>query len=366
MTDTAKKLAVVSPPGEFIQEELDARGWIHADLVEVLGVDKRTVSELISGKRSISPEIAVLIGEAFGTSPNVWLSLDAEYQLHKASISRKMEVNRKAKLYGKYPIREMAKRGWIQKPDDTDGLAAELSRFFAHRDRPCAARKTEDDSKLPLQLAWLHRTYNIADEMRVDTYSDIKLAGAVNELHSHLISRDGINLIPEILRGSGIRFIVNQWLPRSKIDGVCFWLDSKSPVVAVSLRFDRIDNFWFTLMHELCHVRYGHAKDAALLDIGMEEKYESISDEERQADEGAQEFLIPQQELSRFVARVSPAFTPAQIRGFARRMRVHPGIVVGQLHHRGVLDHKYHRKMLVPVRKALTSTATYDGWGMIA
>lgn len=365
--ENKSKLVEIFPPGEFIQEELDARGWLKSDFAEILGVDKKTVGEIVSGKRSITPEMAKLIGAAFGTGPNVWLNLDNEYQLQKTprNDSRNAQVSRKAKLFGDYPVREMLKRGWLSKEPDT--LESELARFFARGDNlPYAARKKEDDSKLPLQLAWLHRTYNIAKTMQVGAFSDIKFARAMNKLKEILIARDCIDEIPEILKDSGVRFIINQSLPSSKIDGVCFWLDERSPVVALSLRWNRIDNFWFTLMHELHHVRFGHAKETALLDVGIDERNDNISAEERQADEGATEFLVSQEELNRFIARVRPAFTPIQIKGFSTRIGVHPGIVLGQLHHRGVIDYKYHRKMLVSVRELITRTAMFDGWGMIA
>ena len=87
MENTTLKLAEVFPPGEYIQEELEARGWLQSDLVSILGVDKKTVSDIIGGKRSITPEMAVLIGEAFGTGPEVWLNLDNAYRLHHDQCS---------------------------------------------------------------------------------------------------------------------------------------------------------------------------------------------------------------------------------------------------------------------------------------
>jgi HTH-type transcriptional regulator/antitoxin HigA len=58
-------------------------------------------------------------------------------------------------------------------------------------------------------------------------------------------------------------------LPGSKIDGVCFWLNEVSPVVAVSSRFDRIDNFWFVLRNELEHVDRRHGLSAVMLDTEL-------------------------------------------------------------------------------------------------
>lgn len=368
MENAERRLVEVFPPGEFIQEELDARGWLQTDFVEILGVNKKTVSEIISGKRSITPDMALLIGEALGTGPTVWLNLDSEYRLHKASREkhRNKSVPRKAELYAKYPVRVMAKRNWLKQTKDIDLLDQELSNFFSGPKFSYAARKQEDESKLPLQLAWLYRTRNIAEQMHVGSFTELKLARAMKELKDYRISRDCIDAIPELLREAGIRFVVNEFLPSSKIDGVCFWLDNKSPVVALSLRRDRIDNFWFTLMHELHHVKYGHAKEVALLDVGLDERDdETISEEERLADQGAVEFLVPETELDKFISRVRPAFTPLQIRGFSKRIGVHPGIVVGQLQHRKLVEFSHHRKMLEPIRELVASSTMCDGWGAV-
>ena len=65
--------------------------------------------------------------------------------------------------------------------------------------------------------------------------------------------------LPALFAEFGIRFVVVEALPGAKIDGAAFWLNETSPVIAVSVRFDRVDNFWFTVMHEFTHVRYGDA-----------------------------------------------------------------------------------------------------------
>lgn len=87
MKNSTLKLVEIFPPGEYIQEELEARGWLQSDLVSILGVDKKTVSDIIGGKRSITPVMAVLIGEAFGTGPEVWINLDNAYRPHHTQCS---------------------------------------------------------------------------------------------------------------------------------------------------------------------------------------------------------------------------------------------------------------------------------------
>ena len=73
--------AQVFPPGEFIQEELEARAWTQTDLAEIVGCHQRVITELINGKRAISPETAKGLGEAFGTGAQFWMNIGSAYQL---------------------------------------------------------------------------------------------------------------------------------------------------------------------------------------------------------------------------------------------------------------------------------------------
>ena len=160
-------------------------------------------------------------------------------------------------------------------------------------------------------------------------------------------------------------------LPQTRIDGVCFWLDDNSPVIALSLRYDRIDSLWFSLMHELGHVknRDGIERNGKLdTDLVGDEaiRTEEKPGFEQRADEFAANFLVPSKELDSFIASTKPLYAATRIVGFAHRLKVHPGIVVGQLHRRGEFSYSNHRKMLDKVRKIITSSALTDGWGSIA
>ncbi len=83
MTD--KTPAEVFPPGDFIREELEARGWTQDDLAQILGRPQRLVSEVVTGKRSITTETAKGLGDAFGTGAQFWMNLDSSYRLHQAN-----------------------------------------------------------------------------------------------------------------------------------------------------------------------------------------------------------------------------------------------------------------------------------------
>jgi HTH-type transcriptional regulator/antitoxin HigA len=87
MSDNAFTPAEVFPPGEFIREELEARNWSPSSLAERLGWAPRLVSELMSGERALTPELADGLARAFGTSAKLWLSLESTYRRSKATGS---------------------------------------------------------------------------------------------------------------------------------------------------------------------------------------------------------------------------------------------------------------------------------------
>lgn len=76
--------AEVFPPGDFIRDELEARGWSQGDLARILGRPVQTVNMIINGKKSITAETAKALGLAFGTGPELWMNLETAYRLHTA------------------------------------------------------------------------------------------------------------------------------------------------------------------------------------------------------------------------------------------------------------------------------------------
>ena len=361
-------------PGEFIREELDARGWTQDDLAEILGRPTRLVNELITAKRGITPETARGLGEAFGTGAQFWMNLESVYRL-SSNVSEHEPVARRAALYAKAPIRAMVRRNWIETSSNTDVMERRICDFFGLEnidDEPklvhVSRKSTSYAESIPIQWAWLYRAVHLAKAVDAKKFTMARLDETLERLKVLLPNPQDIRMIPKILSESGIKFLVIEPLPQSKIDGVTFWLD-KTPVIALSLRYDRIDWFWHTLAHELVgHVKNGDGKNAdAILDIDLSGQQNDINrpQYEIDADRGAVSFLVPQEELDNFIARVSPLYSKARIIGFAGNIHVHPGIVVGQLQHpsRGELNYSQHRDMLVKVRDIITSTALTDGWG---
>lgn len=367
--------AEVFPPGEFLRDELEARDWTQTEFADILGRPVRLVNEIIAGKRGITPQTAKEIAAALGTSPEFWLNLEAAYQLSRTTDVPD-RIAKAAQIRAQFPVREMIKRGWIEDSENVRVLEAQVKRFYRINDlneRPRlahAAKKSAEISNYgdlsPAQEAWLYRVNQIAAAMQVPRYSEEALRNALPRLHALMSEPEEVRHVPAMLEECGVRFVVVEPFPGSKIDGVCFWLDASpwSPVIGLTLRLDRIDNFWFVLRHEIEHVL---RKDASLdndLDPSADPTATGLPEQERFANEAAADFCVPTQRMEGFIARTHPLYSEQRVIGFARTVGVHPGIIVGQIQKRtGRWD--LLRKHLAKIRDIIVQSAMTDGYGRV-
>lgn len=360
----------IDHPGVFIKLELEARCWSQRDLAFILGQTEQQLNPLLSGKRAITPDMARLLGDAFDIAPQFFLNLQGQYDLQNAK-EPDPAVKTRAELQALYPVRDMIRRGWIQ-DGEASLLQLQMTRFFevANDDSPrhvaFAAKRTHYGETPPHQLAWVFRVRQLAKQMTVEKFCADKLREALRQLRSLMIDPEAVHTVPAVLTKCGVRFVVVEVLPNAKIDGVCTWLDDSSPVIGMSTLYDRLDNFWFVLRHEIEHVLQGHGKTSIgmidhLCGAGTSEG-ESDSEEERIANAAAADFCVPVQKMESFYSRKHPYFSERDVIGFATVVGVHPGIVVGQLQKR-MKRYDYLRKYQVPIRRHLISDAIADGWG---
>jgi HTH-type transcriptional regulator / antitoxin HigA len=366
----ARVPAEVFPPGEFLREELDARAWSQQELADILDRPPRLISELMAAKRAITPETAKGLADAFGTSPDYWMNLESQYQLSKVAVPND-NVARKARLYEKFPVREMLRRGWVRTSENVEVLEQRFCAFFSISDmnaRPelCHnAKKTEATATAsPLQQAWLFRVKTMASQQVVSAYSKTKLKSALGKLKGLTLSPEEVRHVPQIMAEAGVRLVFVEPMAGSKMDGACFWLDAEKPVIGMTLRFDRIDNFWFVLRHEIEHVLQedGKVDNLTIIDSDIGVGDGELTNCERRANDAGADFCVPSTELENFIARVQPYFSEDKVLRFAQRINVHPGLVVGQLQRR-LERHDFLRKHQVKVRAFVLLSADVDGWG---
>jgi HTH-type transcriptional regulator / antitoxin HigA len=355
-------------PGQLVREAMEAKGWGERDLAFALGTAPGPINQILHDRRNISLGMAKALSAALGRSAEEFARAQAEYDLQRTKAADPLILAR-ARILSRYPLRDMVKRGWIDPEHRSGTLEEQVCQFLGvrsldevpHLDH--SAKKTDYSDIPPAQLAWFSRVRQIALEMHPAAYSDTKLREAVEAFKEMRVAPEAVRHVPRLLNEAGVRYVVAEGLPGGLIDGVCFWLSANRPVIGMSMRFDRIDNFWFVLRHECAHVLHGHGKSHVIVGEDIEANSSSPNnEEERIANSEAADFCVPAEQMRSFYLRKNPFFSESDVLAFSKRMKVHPGLTVGQLQ-RMAKRYDLLRKHLVRVRTTLARSMMMDGWG---
>lgn len=363
-------------PGQLLSSLIQERGWTNRLLSSVLGFNETSLGQIILDKKAVTAEFAVMLEDVFGVPAKRFLDLQQNFDLAKAKITAIPDPIRaaRAKVFGGLPIQEMISRNWIKvgNTKDITEIESAVTTFFNAKELaeieslPHAAKRTDASFEATLpQLAWLYRVRQIAAEMLVPKYSKEKLLNALPKLKDLLIAPEEARKVPKILGECGVRFLIVEALKSSKIDGVCCWLDGKSPVIAMTLRFDRMDNFWFVLRHEIEHVLQGHGQTFPAIDTELESSINTVDVEEQVANKAGSEFCAPQARIDSFIARKAPIFPERDFLGMAKILGVHPCLVAGQIRFKTKRYELFNAHM-VKIRSCVLPSAIVDGWGDVA
>ncbi|EJM7152610.1 MULTISPECIES: XRE family transcriptional regulator [Vibrio] len=231
------------------------------------------------------------------------------------------------------PIKEMLKRGWISAGSNiVEEAKSFIQGAFGYGLQPALHRKTSYAGKPAHKtslIAWQAKVLSSAEHLikskEIPTFelNDSWLPELVT-----LSKEDSGPLIARsFLESKGIILVFEPHLEGTFLDGAAMLSEEGNPIVGMTLRYDRVDNFWFVLMHELGHVflhlsKFGHE----FVDENVGEIVDGL---EGQADKFALDNLIPPNTWKTAVSRVIP--TNAAIIGDAKRIGVHPAIIAGRL-----------------------------------
>ncbi len=353
-------------PGEILLDELDAREWTQSEFAEIIGKPSQKVNEIIKGKKPISAEVAILIGEALGTSAEMWLRLEADYRIQKFAKERGSDelVAKKSKLFGIAPVTELIKLKWLNcrkkkgklTVSAIEEIEAKLCEFFEvssvddiETKRMCASfRKGKCAETIgPSLRAWTQKATLMARDENVEDYEAGKFEKHIDELRRLSLEKNVLKQTKNVLSKLGVRMVVAPHLSRTRLDGAAFWLEEDAPVVGTTLRLNRIDNFFFTLFHELAHLSLHKADNGAFLDEDIFTQKEEPEEEEANAQ--AQEWLLPKSVFRRWTTENAGNFNVPSVRRFAEDIGVHPAIIAGRLQHEELVPYSYMRNIFEKV-----------------
>jgi|LSQX01.2.fsa_nt_gb HTH-type transcriptional regulator/antitoxin HigA len=332
----------VSSPGNILARELAARNWAQKDLAQIMGRPEQVVSGIIKATKSITPETAMDLESALGIDASFWLRLDSRYKLFLAEKRKdnngSNDISRKAQIYDLVPVNELTKRGYLIHDKNTpiETLEAQVCELYEvsriediGENLPLVARHSpvwEPDQR-GLQ-AWITLARHEARKQSIAISSKQQIRKRLDKILEITSDVSQICNLRSILQDIGVGFVVIPHFQKTYLDGAVFY-ENDRPVIGLTLRYDRIDNFWFTLFHELGHIIHDHKRD--FFD-SIDNKADSDK-RESEADEFAQNLLIPNEDIQAFRNRCNGRFTRGRIIEFAAAIKRHPGIVVGRLQH---------------------------------
>ena len=341
-------------PGEVLKNELETRGVRQKDFASTIGMPASVLNDIVNSKRSVTPDIALLLEAALGKDASSWLRLQAERDLEVARMKKDLLYKQKeieiwqsiqdccnVKYLERYLPEGLGKT--VQEKTATVlsffGVksADALKESFVRDVNPAFFRKSEKLKNNPSDLfTWKQIAYDKSEKLdRPKRFSPDSLSDLTEGLRTIFFENENtIHRIEDLMHENGIRFFRLNNEKGTHIDGFSFW-HGTNPSIALTLRYQKIDFLAFTLMHEVCHVyRHLSAQDKSKSCITLTDMKEGL--EEQEADAFANSQLIPSRDWQLFKENylgVNPYLMGTKIRMFALDHQIHPAIVLGRYQH---------------------------------
>ncbi len=342
-------------PGRILQRELEARDWTQQDLAKITNRPPQAINEIIRGTKQITPETALELAAALGTSDEFWTNLETNYRLNIAKKNKNTDdIERKSHLYSLAPISELIKRKWVKSAESLDELEKSLCDFFriASIDvipqlQANFRQSQRQQAKIESQFSWMKRIEYLVQQQDIPQFNLEQLKTAIPKILACSEEAEQIALVPKLLLSLGIHFAIVSHLDKTYLDGATFYFNN-NPVIALTLRYDRIDCFWFTLMHEIGHI-VADRQGIYLDNLDSPEN----NDQEEEANKLAKNWLLDETELQNFIQINKSEFSSKSIEAFAKIQKRHCGIILGRLQHDKLVKYQSLRKFLVRVSPLL-------------
>ncbi len=332
-------------PGILIKDELDIRDNVtQKDLAKEMGVKASFLNEIITGKRPLTADYAIILEKILGIPADYWMKFQLQYEIDKARVKEKniariknIEIWETIKEY--VPIKYLKKNKYltdsieqdihavmsiynISTIDDLINLAVK-NKFSFYR----KSNKLQVDEKNI--LAWSSIAIYEARKQNINKFDFDNIEQLCIQLNEVFYKNEQtIENTKKVLNRFGIKFITIPKLEKTPIDGYSFW-SNENPTIALTLRHNRIDNFAFTLMHELGHIAIHLSKNrnAEFIDI-YKDKHKNIT--EKEADSFAQKKLISENIWNEVINNHTP-LNDSKIIDLGTRFGIHPAIFLGRV-----------------------------------
>ena len=336
-------------PGYYIADIIEDMEISQSEFAMQMGTTGKTLSQLIHGQANISNDLAKKLSAMLGTSVEVWLNLQNTYDQKLIEIQRSKDIDEQAELAKKIDYKYFVDLVNLPVVKSIRDKVMNLCKFFTVADlrimlQPdflvnfMSSSVCNNDKNIINSRAWIQTAINISKSIETKPYDAKKLNGYLPELRGMTVKKpeEFLPRMNEIFAECGIVFVLLPHLKNSGVNGAVKWVTDDRVVLAMNNRGLYADKFWFSLFHEIQHVFQQKIK-TVFISSSVEEMKNINNNLEIEADNFAMDYLISAADYRSFAP--SKYTSDDEIIKFAKKIGIHPGIVVGRLQHDGIIAH---------------------------
>jgi len=345
-------------PGETLAEKLEELGMGPKEFSVRTGKPEKTITAILKGQSSITPEMAVQFEQVLKIPAHFWLNMQRNYDEFIARQEREELLAESIKWAKQFPISDMVKKGWLPAKTTVAEKTSELLAFFSmsnhkawenyycNQQLKVAFRISLAHTKEPhVVSAWLRKGDLQATELTAQTYNEKKFKASLPEIKNIMAAhpKNFFRQLQAVCLEAGVKVVYTPCVKKAPINGSTRWLND-TPLIQLTGRYKRNDIFWFTFFHEAGHILLHGKKDIFMEDVDYSDR---DIQKEIEADEFAVKWTLSKEEEQEILQQ--DIITEEDVIGFAQKFNTHPAIIIGRLQHNKIIPYSLGRQFFEPV-----------------
>jgi len=348
----------VPHPGITLEEKLEEMGMGPKEFALRTGKPEKTITAILKGDSSITPDMAVQFENVTKIPAHFWLNLQRNFDEYVAREKRQVVIEESIEWARLFPLKEMIAKGWLPPAVTIHEKAMAILTFFGFSNHSAwedyyfrqqlkvAFRISLVNTNKPYAIsAWLRKGELQAGELQAENYSERKFKEALPELKKVMAThpKTFFYQLQDICLKAGVKVVHTPSLPKAPICGSTRWLND-TPLIQLTGRYNRNDSFWFTFFHEAGHILLHGKKDIFLEKVEYSDKDKK---KENEADEFAVKWTLTKEEET-LILKAAP-LDEQKIRSFSTQFNTHPAIIIGRLQHKKLIPYSLGTEYIEPV-----------------
>ena len=349
---------VVFHPGITLDEKLQEMGISIKEFALRTDKPEKTVIAVLKGDSSLTSEMAILFENVTRIPAQFWINKQARYNEYIAREKQKAVIAAAADWAKEFPYAEMVKQNWIEPTRNCEEKTINLLSYFGvashnawgklyiESELKVAAYTSLKHTHQPHAIsAWLRQGELQAMQIESPVFNEKKLKGNIPNMRQLMVEQpEGFfEQLQSLCLQAGVVLLFTPKLPKVPLSGSTRWLNN-TPLIQLTARYKRNDNFWFTFFHELGHIILHGKKYISLENVDFAAS-DPVKEEEAHQFAIAQTFTKDQEEE---VLQKKTIYEEDIIK-FAKKFNTHPALIIGRLQHDGHIQYSVGRQFMEPI-----------------